>query len=174
MFQAGDHIIYGNTGVCRVEEVCRRDDLPPDARDTLFYRLMPLHGSCTIYIPVDSPVFMRPVVTRAQALDLIARIPAIREDDFQPDDPKLLAAHYKDFFRSHACEDLIQLIKTVYHKNQTMAHRGRRPPKTDNQYMQQAEALLNDELGVALDIPSTDVPDFIAQTLEQKTTASNA
>ena len=38
----------------------------------------------------------------------------------------------------------------------------------------QAEALLNDELGVALDIPSTDVPDFIAQTLEQKTTASNA
>lgn len=168
MFQKGEYIIYGNTGVCHVEDVCKRSDLPPEERNTLFYRLSPVHSSVTIYIPVESPIFMRPVITREAALALIARIPEIETDGFQAADPKQQAAHYKDSFKTHDCEDLIQLIKTVYLKNRALTDRGRRPAKTDTQYMQQAEALLHTELGIALGMPTEAVSDFIAQSMQQE------
>lgn len=167
MFQKGDYIIYSNTGVCRVTDVCKRTDLPPAERDTLFYELEPQHGSCTIYIPVDSSVFMRPVISREQALALISSIPEIETDPYQSADPKQMAAHYKDYFKAHDCADLMQLIKTVYRKNQDLTRHGRRPGKTGTQYMQHAEALLHAELGVALGIPDSEVPAFISRTLQQ-------
>ena len=71
MFQPGEKIVYGTTGVCIVQEVTPRDDLPGTAPGTLYYALEPLSGSGVIYLPVDAPVFMRPVITRQEAEALL-------------------------------------------------------------------------------------------------------
>ena len=41
MFQPGDLVVYGTTGVCRVEEITRPNSTGPD-RDRQFYLLKPL------------------------------------------------------------------------------------------------------------------------------------
>lgn len=75
MYQKGEYIIYGNTGVCRVEDVAVPDNIPIKEKGALYYKLSPVYGAGSIYIPVDTEVFMRPVLTKAQANELIDKIP---------------------------------------------------------------------------------------------------
>ena len=55
MYQAGEFIVYGTNSVCRVESIGK----PPfeTEEDKLYYTLVPVTGTETIYIPTDSPVF---------------------------------------------------------------------------------------------------------------------
>ena len=77
MFQKGDLIVYGNTGICRVEEVGTPESLPGVDKEKLYYKLVPVRSASTIYTPVDTSVFMRPVMTKEAADHLIDRIPEI-------------------------------------------------------------------------------------------------
>ena len=68
MFSVGSLIVYSGTGVCRVESV---GPPPFDPRcKTEYYTLTPLRGSGTIYVPVNSKVFMRPILSRQAAQEL--------------------------------------------------------------------------------------------------------
>ena len=165
MFEAGNLIIYGNTGVCRVEEVGPGPKGMGQDTGRLYYKLTPVYGAGTIYIPVDTPVFMRPVITRQEADALIARIPAVEEEGGDGMDQRMLADHYRAQLNKHDCDGLVQLIKTVYTKNQTLAKSGRKASKTDLEYKQRAENMLHGELAVALEIPVESVPEYIRQTL---------
>ena len=162
MFQQGDLIVYGNTGVCRVEAVGHPKGISGIPEDKLYYTLAPLYSAGLIYAPLDTPVLMRPVLTREAAEKLIAQIPSIREDDCGSRDPKFLSEHYRGFFESCSCEDLLQLIKTLYSKTQNSISNGRKPGQVDQRFMKRAEELLHGELAVALGIPAEEVADYIS------------
>ncbi|MGN0709116.1 MAG: CarD family transcriptional regulator, partial [Anaerovoracaceae bacterium] len=75
MFSIGDLIVYGGTGVCRVENITKPNFNEFD-RDELYYVLQPLYQTGTIYAPVDNDkVFMRKVITKERANELIDMIP---------------------------------------------------------------------------------------------------
>ena len=83
MFQPGSLIVYGSTGVCRVEDVGPKK-IMKDILKTC-YTLTPLYSRETITVPVDSPVFMREVISREQAEQLIDRIPEEEPEETEPD-----------------------------------------------------------------------------------------
>ena len=166
MFQEGEYIIYRNTGVCKVAKVGIPDDFPAAAPDVLYYHLAPVRSAGIIYIPVDSKVFMRPVITREQALELIASIPTLEETPDYSKDQKALAEHYKAQLQTHDCAVLLQLIKNIHRKTEELSARGKTAGKTDIQYMKQAESLLHEEFSIVLDIPFDEVPDYIRKQLE--------
>lgn len=60
----------------------------------------------------------------------------------------------------------MQLIKSVYSKNQALAGSGKKPGKTDQEYMKRAEGLLHGELAVALEIPVDQVEEYIRSRVE--------
>ena len=65
MFQAGDVIVCGTHGVCRVEKVGPLSSAVAD-RDRLYYTLKPLYerGS-VVFTPVDNEkMVIRPVISR--------------------------------------------------------------------------------------------------------------
>ncbi|MDO4269807.1 MAG: CarD family transcriptional regulator [Eubacteriales bacterium] len=164
MYHEGEFIIYGTNGVCKVEAVGR----PPFAGDEarLYYTLAPVFGTETIYIPVDSPVFMRPVLSKDQAEELIETIPCIEEDEPDTHSLRLISEHYQAALQSHDCHDLVQLIKTVYAKSQ---RGGRRVSQIDQRYRKRAEDLLHGELSVALGIPMSEVQPYIAHMISKNT-----
>lgn len=174
MFQKNDLIVYGNTGICRVEEVGTPEGLPGIDKGKLYYRLTPIRGAGTIYTPVDTSVFTRPAMTKGEAEQLIDRIPEIAEDSFECRDPRMLAEHYRTSLQTHECEDLIRLIKTVYQKSQKLVQNGKKPGKTDQQYRKRAEELLNEELSVALGIAFAEVPAYIEQRISALEVAQGA
>ena len=166
MFQKGDYIVYRSTGVCRIDKIGIPDDFPAAAKDVLYYHLTPIRGAGTIYIPVDTKVFMRPVISKQQALELIASIPSIEESPYFSKDQKALAEHYKSLLQTHDCATLVQLIKNINKKTRVLNEKGKTAGKTDTQYRKQAEELLREELSIALEVPLEKVSDYIKQQLK--------
>lgn len=163
MFQKGDYIIYRNTGVCQVAEIGVPENFPVTDENTLYYFLVPMRGSGTIYIPVNSPVFMRPVITREQAVTLIASIPQLPTLPTQYKDQKALVESYKTLVQTHDCSTLLQLIMSIHKKGSELTEKGKSLGKIDLQYKKQAEEMLHEELSIVLDIPYEEIPAYIRQ-----------
>ena len=166
MFEVGSLLIYDTTGVCKVLEIGVPSGLPVENKDRMYYKLAPVFGSGTIYIPVDTKVFMRQVITHEEAEALIHKIPEIREDICETHNQKVLEDHYKASLMTHDCEDLVQLIKTVYAKKKHLEKSGKKTGKTDQTYMKRAKQLLHEELSVALGIPVAEVEEYITKCIE--------
>ncbi len=166
MYEVGQLVVYGSIGVCRVEAV----GVPAvsgidEVRD--YYTLVPLYKGGRIYVPVDTDVFMRPVLSRAKAMTLIKDIPDIDESVYETRHMGLLNEHYQALLRSHDCVDLIHLIKSVYVKRRSLAENGKSLGQVETQYMKQAEEMLYDELAVALDVPRGDVKSYVEDAVER-------
>ena len=67
MFQKGEYVIYGNNGICCIKEIGIPVGTPMGRSGKEYYMLAPVFGSGTIYAPLDTKVFMRPILTKAQA-----------------------------------------------------------------------------------------------------------
>lgn len=163
MFQPGDLVIYNTTGVCRVEDVTTPDMSGAD-RTKLYYRLQPLYQDGVIYTPVDNPkVLIRPVISRREAEALIDRIPTIDAEICRAPTIQALAQHYQAAVRSSSCLDLVELVMSIYAKQQQAEAQKRRLGMLDERYMKQAERLLHGELAAALGIAFEEVPAYIAR-----------
>lgn len=161
MFQKDDYILYRTTGICRIADIGMPPDFSATAPDTLYYYLAPVHGSGIIYVPVDSPVYMRSVISREEAEQLLSSIPTVPESPLLSRDQKELTSHYKALLQNHDCISLIQLIKETRKKADLLSTTGKSLGKIDVQYRKQAEDLLEQELSVALNIPYEEVSAYI-------------
>jgi len=166
MFNVGDLIIYSGEGVCRVEAI-GAPNTSGLRTERLYYTLSPVYREGKIFIPVDAKVFMRHILTREAAMELIRHIPRIDVQVCQDRSLRALNEHYQALMQTHQCEDLVQIIKAVYLKQQDSRARGKKPAQVDERYMKRAEDILHGELAVSLGIPRESVPDFIRQTIEK-------
>lgn len=167
MYQTGDMIIYGSTGVCQVKEIVDRELEKGVTKP--FYVLDPLYQDGVIMIPVDTKVFMRPVITREEALELIDRIPTMQPDAYHNSVLRELEEHYCSYLKSHRCEDLIELAMSIYCKKQDLAQQNRKFGAMDERFMKRAEDLLDGELSVALGIEKNEVGAFISARVDRLT-----
>lgn len=167
MFSKGDLIVYGKDGVCRVEDIGVPDYVQDPEHSKQYYKLVPIYSTGYIYIPVDTTVAMRPVLTRKEAETLIECIPNIEEADLSGMDTRTLTETYKGALAKQDCECLIKLIKTVQAKALAAENgEGRRPGKTDKEYSKRAQELLYGELAVALGIEPGEVHGYISSRLQ--------
>ena len=164
MYQIGELIVYGGHGVCRVEQVGPGEG----TGEKLYYTLKPLYSTEPIYVPVNARVFMRPILTRQQAEELVRQIPSIREDICLSRRPSELKNHYETCLQRHDCHDLVQLMKGIYVKTRRAEDDGRRPGQVDARYGKRAEELLYGELAAALGIPRTEVEEYIAERAREE------
>jgi len=169
MFQPGDLVVYGTTGVCRVESVgC--PDITEVNRQRQYYQLKPLYQDGVIYTPVENThVSIRPVIARETAESIIDLIPTIQVTAYQAPTLQALTQHYHEAVRNADCRDLMQLIMSIYSKQQQAEAKNRRLGMVDERYWKQAERLLYGELAVALDIPFENVQPYIAQRIAKNT-----
>lgn len=167
MYQKGDLIVYGSCGVCRVEEVGPLKGAGGVREKRDYYTLSPVFGSGVIYIPADTGVFMRSILTKEQVDGLIDRIPALEEKECDLSNLRQLTEHYHAAFESHQCEELLLLIKALYQRGQNTIRQGRRVGLTEMKYRKHAEELVHGEFAVALGIPYEQVPEYISARLAQ-------
>ena len=113
MYQIGDLIVYGGTGVCRVEKV-EAPKLKGTDGKRQYYTLKPLYQDGTICIPVDTKVFMRPVISREEAEKLIDAIPEVKAEAYHDRNFTQLAAHYPPALGSHECAALIETVPSTH------------------------------------------------------------
>jgi len=166
MYQVNDLVMYGNDGVYRVEAICT-PDIKGINKNKLYYVLNPIYRVGRTYIPVDTKMFMRPIITYEVAQQMIDHIPSIKTNVYNNSNMRMLEDHYKELFQTHNCEDLIQLIKTVYAKKEIAINEGKKTGQIDERYMKKAEDLLYSEFAIALDMPKEDVRNYIEERVKQ-------
>lgn len=164
MFTPGDLIIYSGEGVCRVESIGPLD-MSGANRSKKYYTLQPIYREGKIFIPVDTTVFMRPVISRDEAEELIRHIPEIRGEIYENRNLRMLNEYYQSLLQTHSCEDMLELIKAVYAKQKENESMGKKPGLVDERYMKRAEDILYGELAVVLGIPKEGVLDYIVSVL---------
>lgn len=166
MYQTGDMIVYGSTGVCKVEEITT-PDFEKD-KSKLYYALAPVYQDGIIYTPVDTKTFMRPVITKEEANALIDKIPSMEVEAYHNKALRELEEHYNTFLKSHDCGDLLELGRSIYIKKQELLRQHRKFGAVDERYMKRADDLLFGELAVALEIDKNQVEDYIAERVNGK------
>ena len=167
MYRIGDFVIYSNSGVCKITDIVSRKD---GKTEQLYYVLLPLYQTCTIYTPIDNDkVFMRPVITKTEANRLIDMIPTINAEAYHNRSINQLSEHYNEALKTHDCSDLIELCMSIYAKKQSLEQQNRKFGAVDEKFMKRAEELLHGELAVALGIEKDQVPAYIAERIANNT-----
>ena len=169
MYQVGDFVFYGGTGVCRVMDITRRDFSGVE-RDQCYYVLKPLYQDCTIYTPVDKLMAItRPVISKEEAELLIDQIPAIETEVYQSNVLSQLQDQYEACLKTYDCAELMKLSMSIYAKKLAAEKARRKFGAVDEKYMKRAEDLLFGELAASLDLPKSEVPAYIANRVEHQT-----
>lgn len=170
MYQVGELIIYGGTGVCEVADIVMGDHVGASRsldENRLYYVLKPVHETGTIYVPTDSTnVPTRPVITKEEADRLIDMIPKIKAEAYQDSGMQDLKNHYQTATQTTDCADLIELTMSIYTKKQDAEQQKRKLGQMDERFMKRAEDMLYGEFSVALNLEKDQVPEYIAARLE--------
>lgn len=163
MFSKGEKVVYGQTGVCLVTDVCEKELIKGQKRT--YYVLKPLNQeNNTIYAPADSEkVFIRGVITCEEAEELISKIPEISESAEDFEDSK---EEYRNCLSTHRCSDLVKLTSQIYRKKKTAQENRKKLGFVDEKYMNLAENLLFGELACALGLKPDEVKEYIADKLK--------
>jgi len=158
MYQAGDLIFYGRTGVCRVERIERNGEQQ-------YYCLQPLYQKCAIRTPVAGKVFMRPIMSAGDADALIDHIPSLRPEPVECRAVRELSERYLQMIQSHSPEDLVLLTMSIHRKRQNLLRDRRKLGAIDERFMREGESLLFGELAAALSLPVGEIPEYIRSRL---------
>lgn len=167
MYEVGELILYGRTGVCRVEAI-NSVKLRGQPEEQLYYTLQPLYQSCSITTPVkNQKVFSRPIITKAEAEELIGKIPNMDASPYHNRNLNQLRDYYKTLMEKHNCEDLILMTISIYKKKQEAMAQKRKFGAVDERFMKEAEDLLFGEFAAALDIDRQSVQSFIEEKISK-------
>ena len=156
MYQVGEKIIYGSNGVCLIEEI-KMIQVPKSDEEKAYYIIKPMFQECRISVPVDTKMFMRPIISEAEALALIESIPTVEATPYYNTALRQLQDYYEKRIASRSCEELVSLTLSIYRKREEMLSQKRKFGAIDERYMKRAEDLLFGELSVVLGITKGDV-----------------
>ena len=167
MYQIGEKIIYGGNGVCVIDEI-KVIETPHTGEAQQYYVIRPMFQDCKISVPVDTTVFMRPVISQAEAEDLVDSIPRVEVEPYYNSALLQLQEYYDAKINTHRCEDLLELTMSLHRKKLRMLEQKRKFGAIDERYMKRAEELLFGELAAALEIQRDEVRQYIEDRLAAK------
>jgi CarD family transcriptional regulator len=164
MFEIGEHVVYGTSGICRVEKICPS---PYDKNDPrTYYLLIPVHNpmASTIYTPVDNVrVPMRRLMTPDEIEALIAAMPTI--ELVQVPAEKQRREIYRATVYTLRPEGYVSVIKTVHRRRAELTAARKHFPVSDIEYGRLAKHLLYSECAHVLGMPEDCVEAYIVERI---------
>lgn len=165
MFQIGDVVMYGVHGVCRVADVEIRT---VDRRKMEYLVLEPQgQNGSRYYIPSGNPNAMaklRPMLSR-QELEELLLSDAVRQDSWIAEE-NLRKQHYRELISSGDRVALLRMVRTLHRHKQEQAAAGRKFHLCDENFLRDAQRLVDTEFSAVLGIPPGDVRDYVLEKLE--------
>jgi len=151
MYHVGEYIVHPGQGVCKVDEIV---DQPQET-----YMLLPVgtRHPMRISFPVASEGRLRPVLSKAEAEELIDEYPQMDVDGFTERSAALEEEHFKNQIRRGTCRDSVRVVKTFRRRIAEVRSRNKKPPVAYERILKQASERSLSELAIALDITPDDV-----------------
>ncbi len=164
-YRAGDHVMYMNNGVCRIDRLCTEKF---GGEPKLYYVMYALSDPrSVIYVPTDSEPLtsaMLELLTAEQIERLIA------ESDISGEawiaDNKARAASFSERLGSGDRAELLKIIRILgQHKREVEAQK-KKFYVSDERILTAAEKFITEEFSFVLGIAPTDVVPYILERLK--------
>lgn len=167
MFEKGEYISYGRSGVCKVEDITHLNISGIDKKK-LYYVLAPLNTKGSrIYFPVDKEnANARKLITEKEAWELLEEIQGIPQ--IWINNEKLREDSYKQALNSGDYRQWVAIIKTLYLRKQERLLQGKKVAAMDERYLKLTEEALYSELAFVLGREKSEMEPFIAAYIENK------
>lgn len=165
MFAVNDIVMYKQSGICKILDICEKK-FGKETRQ--YYVLCPQDDpNTTIYCPIDAPSDkMRYLLTKDEVLQLIEEMPD--EETAWIENDHLRKEKQAEILRERDHKRLIRMIKALYLKREEQQKAGKHFHTADEKAMEEAEKILYQEFAQVLDIAQDEVVPFIVGRLDKK------
>lgn len=165
MFEEGAYVIYGSSGVCRIEKITKLD-IPGIDNTKLHYVLVPLNNmGSRIYSPIDNTkVMMRGILTEGEVWQLINEIPNL--DELEIENDRMREKTYKEAMQTCVPKEWVRLIKTIYQRAEERKASGKKITAVDERYLKTAKDTLYSEISLAIHKDKEDIEEIIASAYQ--------
>lgn len=167
MFQIGDHVLYGIHGVCVIADVQERT---VDRKQVRYFVLEPLEQAGVQYfIPTHNDAALSKLrhVMRRDDLEQLLKSEDVRRNVWIEDE-NLRKQRYRELINSGDRLALLQMIRTLHKHKQVQTDAGRKFHLCDENFLRDAERLLNAEFSLVLGIDKDQVSAYVIQALQDK------
>jgi CarD family transcriptional regulator len=160
MYKAGDMVMYGSFGICKITAI---EKLDFTGEEQEYYILK--HGSSdknTFYVPTHSKAAlckMHRICSRSEVDALISHMNEA-ELIWIDNDIKRKEA-YSRIIKDADRHEIIRLIKTLYLRRKELAGIGKKLRSADENFLAAAENMLFEEFAYALEIDRNEVVTYI-------------
>jgi len=161
-YSAGDVIIYGNKGVCRIDEIKSMSFAREEPKE--YYLISPMftRSSLVMYVPLDNELQcaeIKPVLSRDEAMALIESLPFNNCDWVE--DRNERKEKFATILNSGSREEIAGLIHLINKQRAALTEAGKKLNAQDARALDEAVTRINNELAIALDVEPSDVSDII-------------
>lgn len=166
MFKVGDIVKYGVNGICKITDITMKDFC---GKETEYYVLQTMTGfASTFFVPTKNATLtskMQHLLSREEALSVISEIPEAHLEWIEND--KERSSAFSTILNSNDRRDILRLSGLLYQKKHELESRGKKLHIADERIMHEAERIIGDELSTVLNIPKSEIPTFISETLKK-------
>lgn len=164
MFQIGDQVLYGIHGVCRIIALESRR---VDRRNIEYYVLEPVdqHGA-QFYVPTQNQAAvskLRPVMTKEELNELLTH-DACNGTWIADENQRKL--RYKELITSGDRKALLQMVYCLHRHRKEQEEAGKKIHLCDQNFLKDAEKLLNSEFSLILNMSERDVAAYVQNALD--------
>ena len=159
MYQPGEYVVYGDNGLCLVEQV-GVPSFNSDKRE--YYFLRAADDGSRIYVPLDTHMPLRTPMTAPEAEDFLTKLSDLPVAFPARRDRKSVLAHYQEMLRPHTAQALAQVIKSIrlYHRTSPGRMSG-----AEEALLKRARQQLCGELAGALQISNEEAQERLEQAV---------
>ena len=164
MYQCGEQVVYGIHGVCRILSL---EESVVDRKRTVYYVLEPLEQPGTrFYVPAHNQAAtakLRRLLTRQELVELLRSEEA--QAAYWIADEGKRKQYYRELITSGDRAAMISMVRALHCHKQEQAASGRKFHLCDENFLRDAEKLLNSEFSLVLDIPQNQVEEYVINTM---------
>lgn len=167
MYQAGEWVVYGIHGICRV--VGTEKQLVNRKR-TQYLVLEPLSQSeSRFYLPMENPVAMaklNAVLSRDALCELLAS-DQIRQDVWINEENQRKQC-YRELITSGDRIALLRMIRSLYSYKEAQLASGRKFHQSDDNFLRDAEKLMASEIALVMQMSTEEARTYLREQLCSK------
>lgn len=166
MFQIGDQVVYGIHGICRIIDL---EERVVDRKKIPYFVLEPMdQPGARFFVPSQNPAALaklRRVLDRQELESLLAS-QEIRRNCWIADENRR-KQRYRELISGGDRVALLQMISSLHQHKKEQTAAGRKFHLCDENFLRDAERLLNAEFSLVLGIKPSEVGSYILTALEE-------
>lgn len=166
MFAVGSLVLYGIHGVCKIT---REEQRTVDRKQISYLVLEPLDSSGSQFLVPshneNALSKLRPILTKQELMELLHG-EAVHKDAWT-DDENLRKQRYRELISGSDRAALLQMVCSLHNHKKMILDNGRKFHLCDENFLKDAERILNAEFSVVLELPHNQVIQFVLDEMSK-------